>query len=398
MAGRAPMDVRHPLRTPTGTLVAAALILLIVTAVTGALRGLDVVSVSADSLHGPAGTRGWLTLGVLAIAMLLFPGDDAPGAAATALLAWIPTGAMTVFVLASWSERTPGRDLAAYVALLATLGFAVGLLPRIRRAAVVTVPQLGVLAGLAILAAGLALDPVVDVNDIGEADWVPFRVAGARSPSIVVFSVLVGSALAERRLVARPAAATADMWGLTQVLLFVAGWLTLLVGTAADSLNLLVSNALFHAIAVAVFLARVAPRLTPAHWAMSDRWFAAMVLYLSAHVGLLGHVALGVSGKYYLELAQVPTWLTFAVDHVVFVGVIGNGLLGLAFGSGPSEASARTEKAAFWAMNLGFIAFVFGLASETTVGTRAGAAVMGTGIVTGAVACLNRFREPVAAP
>lgn len=375
----------------------AALVLLVVTAVTGALGGLDVVSVSEDPLHGPAGTLGWLTLGVLAIAMLLFPGDDTPGAVATALLAWIPIGAMTVFVLASWLARPPGRDAAAIVALLATLGFAVGLIPRIRRVAAITVPQLGVLAGLVILAAGLALDPVVDVNDIGEADWVPFRVAGARSPSIVVFSVLVGCALAERRLVAAPGPATADMWGLTQVLLFVAGWLTLLAGTAADSLNLLVSNVLFHAIAVVVFLARVAPRLTPAHWGMSDRWFSAMVLYLSAHVGLLGHVALGVSGKYYLELAQVPTWLTFAVDHIVFVGVIGNGLLGLAFGSGPTEAtaSARTEKVAFWAMNLGLIGFVLGLAGETTVATRAAAAVMGTGIVTGAVACLDRFRRPL---
>lgn len=397
MVGGPPTHEPRDMSVATTPLLAASLVLLIVTSVTGALTGFELLGTAEDSLHGSAGTLGWLTLGVLATATVLFPGDAVGRrslARAKALLVWMPIGAMTAYVLASWAASAPVRTAAALFALVATIGFVVGMVPAIRQSAPVTVPQLAVLVGLAILTAGLLLDLVLDVNEIGEADWVPFRVAGARSPSIATFAILVGMALAEWRLAARRRPASTDTWGLAQVLLFVAGWLTLLLGTAVNSLNLLGGNVMFHALAVAVFLGRLAPRLPRVRWSTTNRWFGLLVLYLAAHVGLLGHLALGVTGGRYLELRLVPTWLIFAVDHLVFVGVVANGLLGLGFRMvGPLQRS-RAEPAAFWGTNLGLIGFAVGLAGEADVVVRTAAVVMGIGVTLGALACLDGLRPP----
>lgn len=348
--------------TATRVLLGGAFAWLLVTAVSGALDGAGLLRTAG--LHGPAGTLGWLGLGVLAIATVILP-LPATRYGATHL-GWLPVAALSGYALATWTDVA--ERVAAVLALAAILGFAAALVAGARGAAPLTVPQLGVAAAVAILASVpvLALLPEVD------AGRVPFRLAGARSPSIAALAVLAGTALAEQRLAAPRRAASDDTWGLAQVLLFVVGWVALLAGAAADSLELLVASAGIHVVAVVAFLARLASR-----W-QADRWAAAALLYLAAYVGLLAHLAAGVAGGRYLDAGLVPEWLLFAVDHVVFVGVVANLLLGL----------QRATRAVFWAVNLGLVGAAVGLAADAAFLARPAAAVLGLGLALGAAQAL----------
>jgi len=358
----------------------ASLALLILTAITGSLHGLGVVPIPEGSLHVQAGTLGWLTLAVLAIAALLFADGPPPP---LLLVTWAPIVAMPLYAAAAWGGVDALEEAAAAIAFASAVGFIIGIAPAVRRVAPLTVPQLAALVAVVILATVPLLDLLPDVSRVGEADWVLFRIAGARTPSIAAFTVLAGMALTEWRLAAPNRPASADVWGLAQVLLFVFGWLTLLVGTTANSLDLLVSNVGFHGLAVAVFLARVSPRLL---WSGGHPWFSVGVLYLAAYVGLLGHVALEVMEGRYLELALVPAWVTFGVAHVVSVGVVANGLFGLGSGSLP------IPRLVLWAMNIGLAGTALGLAVEVEPVSHTFAAMMGGGIVVGAATALYALR------
>ncbi len=345
----------------TRLVLRASLVLLALTAVSGALHGVGLIHSTEDGLHGAFGIVGWLGLAVLAVvAHLVAATPPRP-------LAWAAIGALCLYAVAT---PTGLRAAAAAATFVAIVGFAAGLVPALRSEPPVTVPHLGALAALVVLATLPLLDLLPEVTGIGGADWVPFRVAGARSPSIVTVAVLAGTALVESLLA--PTGRPAGTWGLAQVLVLVVGWLTLLAGTAADSLDLLVASVLFHAVGVVVFLVRIVPGLA------GDRWAAVAVVWLAAHLGLLGHLALGVADGRYLELAVVPGWLLFAVDHVVFVGLVGNAMLGWA-GAGTVALSA---------VNTGLAGVTIGLAAGVTGVSRAAAVVLAVGLVLGAAAGL----------
>ncbi len=371
------MDAAAP--SPASTrLVAAALVLLGVAALAGAAAGAGILEEPAIDLHVPAGTLGWLTLAVLAAAAALFPhGDHRPWS-----MGRLPAAAAAGYVAAAWLGSDAVRAVAATLALAATIGFATGLLPRLRAARPVSVAQAGIALALVLLAAALGLDVLGEVDRTASAGWVPFRAAGARAPSLIAAAVLTGMAVAEARLAPGRVAAE-DTWGLTQLGLFGAGWLALVGGVAADHLTLLVGSTGLHVAAVVVFLGRIGPRLGAVRWrgAGPERWLGAVVLYLAAHVGLVTHIGFGIAGRVYLELARVPLWLRFAADHVVFVGIGAGALLGLA-GRDPAAG------AAFWATHAGLAGFVLGRALNSGALMGAGAAALGGGLLAAAVSRL----------
>lgn len=361
-------------------LLTAALLLLAVTAAGGAVEGLDAPAGGDGSLHVTAGTIGFLTLGVLAAVAWLFStaGGPTPRPVSSMLLGWCPIGAVGAYVLGSWLWSAPIRIAGAALALAAVLGFAAAV-TRAVRATTLTVPRSAALAALAIVIVSLALDLIPDVEEISQAGRVPFRVAGARSPSIAAFAILIGMALAEQRLAAPRRPVGSDMWGLTQILLFLTGWLSLLIGTALDDLTLLVGNVSLHALAVIVFLGRIGSRLTEAFRSepVDTRWFGLSLVYLAAYVGLLGNLALGVAGGTYRAASEIPAWVVFAVDHTAFVTAAAP-MLGLALLAGrrPADGAAWMDHTAFWGLNLGLVGFVAARAAGTATTARWAAAAL----------------------
>ncbi len=330
----------------------------------GVLEGTGLLDAAAA--HGPAGTLGWLLLGALAAAAVVLEAKSRR----PAWPAWLAAAGVSTYALASWAAVA--EAVAALLALVAVAGFAGALAPALRAATPLTVPHLGVLAAVVVVAAVPLLDLLPAA---APAARVPFRVAGARSPSVVALAVLVGTALAEWRLLTPHRPVSADSLGLAQVLLLVVGWVTLLAGAAADSLALLVASVAFQAIAVVLFLARLAPVLGRLQWRGADRWAGAAALSLAAYVGVLSHLAVGVAGGRYVDAALVPSWLLFTVDHVVFVGVAANLLLGLGRGQ---------PVLVFWVVNAGLVATAVGLAAGAPLVAEPAAAVLGVGLLLGA--------------
>ncbi len=368
--------VREPsveLTTAARLLLAASLGLVVLSAAGGVVTGDGLLRGVIGDRPGREIALGWVSLGVLGGAAALF----GAGAGRRLWLAWFPIAAVTLHEAASWFAGDAARTATAAVALAAVVAFLLALASRVR-AVPIAVTHAGMLLALVILAAGLLFEVVAEVNRVGAADWVPFRAAGARSPSLSLMAVVAGTAVAEWRLIGHRPAVTAT-WGLAQTLLFAVGWAALLVGTAADSLDLLVGSAALHGVAVAIFLGRVAPGL-PGAPARGRRCSGATVLFLAVHMGLLAHVGWGIARRDYLELAQVPGWLTFAVDQVVFAGVVLNLLVGLA---------APWSRMAFWAVNLGVTASILGRVAGAGAVDRLATAVISIGVAAGLATLLR---------
>lgn len=169
-----------------------------------------------------------------------------------------------------------------------------------------TVPGLALAAAAAVLAAGAALGT-------------------APSGAVILFATGVIEWSASRP--AAPAAPTTA--GLVQVGALALASVALIAGVAGHDLALVEANVPLLIGGIALFAARVGPRLLAPGEASGGRiWLILSTVALAVDVGLVAHLVFEIGRRRYVSIDMVPRWLVFSVDHVTFVAVGASAFLG----------------------------------------------------------------------
>jgi hypothetical protein len=250
------------------------------------------------------------------------------------------------------------------------------------------VAHLAILGALFTLIVGSIIGVLLQVQSVileqhGSA-ILPNGAFGAHPGTQVVgYLLLIGMAISEWRLM--PDTGRLSRLGVAQIAFpFVAG-LVLTVGLLYDLVPLLSVNLLFELIGVVIYIIRFAPRMLRTHWLRQNpqRFFAFSGIFIVVNVVLLVFILGSVIGGIYKDFTSIPSWLVFALDHAVFIGILSNALFGLI-----QEASAGrrnfwpwADDVLFWGMNFGMVGFVVSLLLDLRILERIFTPIMGLSIL-----------------
>jgi len=349
----------------------------VVTITIGILNGSDAVEFDRNQIlaHVHSGTIGWITLGIVATAFLLF--GTADRWLATALAVLVP-----VYVAAFYSGNLQARAIAGLLLLAAVVWLFVWLW-RTFLAGERTLPRLGAVLGLTTFTYGAIVGVLLQIQFATGTTILSGDGIGAHAAAMTFgYLVLTAMGFIEWRT-----KDTADLprGGLVQLGALFVGGLILSVGLlanagqAAGGLYLLAE-----VVAVVLFVVRVLPGAIRAPWlaagparhvAAASGWVvAALLLFMYI-------VALFISSN---DVNAIPAGALIASDHSVFIGVMTNLAFAIAatVGTGALAWSAWNHLV-FWGMNGGLVVFVVGLIAESPEIKRVGAPVMGVSLLVG---------------
>jgi hypothetical protein len=349
-----------------------AMAMFVVTIAIGILNGADVVEFDHNQLltHVHSGTIGWITLGVIATAFVLFQAADSRLATALAIL-------VPIYVAAFYTGSFTARAIAG-VALLVAVLWTFSWLWRTYLAGERTLPRLAMTLGLSTFAYGAVVGVVLQIQFALGQNWLSGDSVGAHAAAMVFgYLVLVSMGLIEWRT---GTAAGLARGGVIQLGALFAGGLVLSVGLlvgagqAAGGIYLLTQL-----IAVILFVARVVPRAVRTDWAGTSpaRYVAAAAIWVLVAMGIFMYLIaayIAANG----DASKISTNILVASDHSVFIGVMTNVALGLLGSFSSPVPRARTlTLIAFWGINLGLVVFVLGLIANSAEVKRIGAPTMG---------------------
>ncbi len=373
------------LSAPARMLFRWALGIFVVTIVIGILNGTDIWDPPRTMLltHVHAGTLGWITLAVTGVVLLMFgsEGDVASGTR----VAQVMVGATVLYVLAFATTAGILRPIAGTLMLLAIV-YAFAWVTGRRTNAIGTVAGLAMYLAMISLLLGAVLGVLLGLfiangSLPGMSQEMAANLAGAHPPAMLAgYLLLAGFAVAEWRLSAQPVATRDSRAGTSAAVgLFIAGLLfNIAIIFEIDALIQLAS--LLQVIAVVVFVVRMRANLGPAAWGEGGmktfaRW---SVVWLVVGVGLLVYlVQLFVSGEIDPEAGEGLNIL-LAFDHALFVGLMTNALLST---TGAGVVWDRTQQVIAWAVNIGLVAFIVGLLSESAAFKRVATPVLGAALL-----------------
>jgi predicted membrane protein len=116
------------------------------------------------------------------------------------------------------------------------------------------------------------------------------------------------------------------------------------------------------------------------------RHYAISALFLVANVALITYMIVSfITGAYGdpPDFSKIPSWMVFAMDHAMFIGVMTNALFGLV-----NEVTAErrslwswADHVLFWGMNVGVVGFVVGLAQKSAIIKEVFSPIMGAAIL-----------------
>jgi hypothetical protein len=373
-------------------LLFGALGMLLVSAAIGDGSATGALGASGPALraHVHAGSLGWITLAVLAVALRMATGSyGSSGSRAWAdLLSWLAVAATLAFVVADAIGSAAARAWTGAPVLVVIAAFTglLGWLVTTRRAgrAPWSVPGLGMGAALAVLLAASALGALA----AGAA--APASLSDARSAALSVpFVVLAATSVLEWAVVSasgeaglrEPQRRVCDLdaggetqpttAGLVQVGALGLAAAALIAGVLTRNLALVEANVPLELGGIAIFAVRVGPALLTSGTRAGRSWFVTGAVGLAVDVGLVAHLVFEVGQRRYVTAAMIPGWLPFAVDHVTFVAV------GTACLFGTIAVMTGRQEGAHWhrADALAAVGLVTGLAG-TTVGIGAGSPVL----------------------
>jgi hypothetical protein len=400
--------------TGAGTLVRAqrvllfgALGMLLVSAALGDGSALGGGGGSGPALaaHVHAGSLGWLTLGVLAVAVGMLTGDgdgpDGPGRL-TSRLSWLTVAAVAAFVVADWAGSAAAEAWTGAAALAAIVTFLVWLAAAGRRArAAWTVPRLAMVAALAVLVTGSTIGAVSAGDAAGGQVTGAVSLASSHSAVLVVpFVVLATTSVVEWSAAPAPAPAPLTTAGLVQVGALALAAAAVVTGVLGHDLVIVEANIPLLFGGIAIFLARVGPALLTAGWARSSRiWLVTSTVALAVDVGLFAHVVYEIGARRYVSIGLVPSWLLFTVDHVTFVAVGSTALFGaIAAMAGREDRWPVADVLAAAGLVLGLAATAAGIGAGSAALEGVSATVLGvsalaaTAVAAARVAGVNRPR------
>ena len=317
---------------------------------------------SRDALltHLHSGTLGWITMGVIGVAIWMFAGSGG----ALARNVGISGIATAAYVLAFWSGNFIARAAFGTIELIVIYAWWWWVIDRVRSEGFgrVSTPRLSVALGLTTLVVGSTLGVIVQVmfatNNVSDSTGA--SIGAHAAAQVGGYLVLVAAGIAEWRLLGegpRSRAATA------QVLFLFIGGLLLAIGIYGSILPLLGIATLFQVIGIVIILARFGRRALAAPWteATGTRHVAAALLFLV--IGLILEILLVKEAASAPAGASGPpgsAGLNHALDHAMFVALMTNALFGtiLALTAGAPRIWPWADHVVFWGLNLGAASFI----------------------------------------
>ena len=394
MSETAAQNGLHPLRQEVRLLLQVAMTVFVWTVGIGILNGTDLVDFDRKVVlsHVHVGTLGWITMCVFAASLWLFGAQAdngevrmARGLARTAVVT-LPLFAFTFAV--TYQEA---RAVLGTVALLTIVGVFVWVARR-SRAVDLTVVHLGVLAAVATSVVGGTIGVLLATRIATGREVVPDGASDAHPATMVVgFLIPVGMALAEWAL-GWPTLRLLDRAGRWQIILPFVGGLVLMVGLLFDIEPLPPMAALIELVGVVIFVRRMWPLVRSVDWMTAGpaRFGAACAIAVVVNIVFLNYL-IGANGG---DADKIATRQILAVDHLMFVGVLTNGIFGLLRGATADDDRWQSaDHVVFYGMNLGLLGFVVSLLADSVALEQVATPVLGASILLGLGLAARRIRD-----
>ena len=356
-------------RAAVGQAFQFGLIIFTLTAFLGLLNAFQISGpLDRDTLltHLHSGTLGWITMGVIGIAIWMFA-RDREDLEAPVILSALATAA---YVMAFWSGVFILRGVfgLAELAVIAywwwfvhTRSRAQGGIGRIE------ISKVAVILGLTILVIGSTLGVIVQVL-LATGNALPTNadlVGGHASAQIGGYLVLVAAGFAEWQLTG---SAKRTTLGLAQVYLLFGGGLLLSVSVL---LTPVIGPQLAQALpgiatlltlaGIVIVIVRIGRAALAAPWmaATGTRHIAIAVAFLLLGVilqAILVQQLIAAQG----DFSQVSAGLVHAYDHAMFVGLMTNAIFGaiLMTLSDRPRVWPWADQVIFWGLNVGVAGFI----------------------------------------
>jgi hypothetical protein len=260
-----------------------------------------------------------------------------------------------------------------------------------RRDVVLSVPRLAVLAAITSLLVGAVLGVLLGL-ELADHDVLPDGGEDAHPAAMVIgFLIPIGMAIAEWLLRPDGLDTVADRKGRLQVLLPFLGGISVMIGLLADFDPLVILSLPFEIAGVVIFVVRMWPSVRAVDWARGgwERGGALTVGFLVVDIAFFVYLV----SRYADDLDAAPDKLFLALDHLMFIGVMTNSLLGLLALVAGGRRWASADRWVLLGMNAGLITFVIGLLYESAAIKRIGTPVMGTAILVGLVCAAARLTD-----
>ena len=366
--------------------------LFIYTVVIGILNGTDLVDFERKPLlaHVHVGTLGWLTMAVFAGSLALF-GEGDEDNRWIRYTAWAAPVVALAYNAAFLTTTGMARPIMGTLMLLVILVFFAWAVMR-ARVVPLSVPHLGVLAGLATSATGAVLGVLLGLLLAKPDSGISTTVQDAH-PATMVVGFLVPVAMAFVEWVARPESVheRATRLGQVQVALPFAGGLILVFALLAGVDPLAGIATLFEIAGLAILLYRLVPTLLRASLTSGTARFAALATpFFIVNIGLLTYLI----ANYIDDFEAAPTRLLLAADHAIFVGVLTNVLVGWIISISSARRPAWVDSAVFWGLNLGVAGFIVGLIADSSPIIRVATPVLGLALLTAIAVHVRGLGDP----
>lgn len=316
--------------------------------------------------HLHSGTLGWITMGVIGIAIWMFGGSGST----TARNVMVSAVATAAYVLAFWSGNFQARAIFGTIELLvivywwwfaASRGMAEGF-------GRLDIPKLSVIFGLTTLVIGSTIGVIVQII-LGTGNQLPTStdlVGGHASAQVGGYLVLVAAGFAEWRLTGGGKRSAA---GIAQVaLLFVGGLLLAVSLLLAGALSPQLAQALPGIATLLTIVGIVIVAVRFGRTAIAAPWGAVSgVRHIAIAVGflVLGVILEAILVQQFIaaqgDQSKVSLGLLHALDHTMFVGLMTNVLFGaILVGSATDRARIWpwADQVIFWGLNIGVAGFV----------------------------------------
>jgi hypothetical protein len=271
------------------------------------------------------------------------------------------------------------RPILGTLMLLVILWFAVWGF-RQARGAVLSVPHLGLLAGLAssVVGAvfGILLGLALADSDLEFTD----RFEEAHPATMVIgFLIPVGMAFAEWTLRRESVLQRASRAGWVQIGAPSLAAVAVVLGILLDVEPLLMISLPLELIGLGVFLWRMFPTARRTSWLAADTARHGTVAGIFLIVNIVIFVYL--ISEYVEDLDAAPRRLLLALDHSIFVGVLTMAIVPFIVRNSTATRPAWVDHVVFWGMGLGVASFVTGLLLDEDVFLHAGTPVLGVAIL-----------------
>ncbi|MBI4198231.1 MAG: hypothetical protein HY533_03880, partial [Chloroflexi bacterium] len=170
-----------------------------------------------------------------------------------------------------------------------------------------------------------------------------------------------------------------------------------MVGVLLDIFPLIILIVPLQVVGTLIYLGRNGPRIVRVQWLRGDnpRLFGLSAIFLAVNVGIIAYLI----ANYADRIEEIPSWLIFALDHSVFIGVMSNGLFALVYEASRARRAfwPWVDHVLFWGMNVGLIGFVVGLILQEAVIKQVFTPIMGASILLAMVTYTVRLQtEPKA--